>query len=126
MAIDIIQNAMIKAERLATLMVKDQVRASAYKTGNLMQSVSVLAERSGDVVLLVLNDPTTYGDWVDFGTKPNRATTRGPFNPNPGKNKEGGGIIPRFWSTLDDAQIERIQMIFEEEIDSAIEQDLEI
>ena len=124
MAIDIIQNAMIKAERLATLMVKDQVRASAYKTGNLMQSVSVLAERSGNVVLLVLNDPTTYGDFTDFGTKPFRATTSGPFNPNPEKGE--GGIIPRFWSTLEDTQIERIEMIFDEEIDSAIEQDLEL
>jgi hypothetical protein len=115
---------MIKAERVATLVVKDQVRSSAYKTGNLMQSVSVLAERSGNVVTFLLNDPTSYGDFTDFGTKAYRTSTSGLFNPNPGKGK--GGIIPRFWSTLDDSTMERIQMIFEEEIQSALEQDLEL
>ena len=115
---------MIKAERVATLVVKDQVRSSAYKTGNLMQSVSVLAERSGNVVTFLLNDPTSYGDFTDFGTKAYRASTSGLFNPTPGEGK--GGIIPRFWSTLDDSTMERIQMIFEEEIQSALEQDLEL
>lgn len=124
MATDPIQNAMLRAERVATLMVKDQVRASAYKTGNLMQSVSVLAERSGDVVTFVLNDPTSYGDFTDFGTKAYRATSRGPFNPKPGKGQ--GGIIPRFWSTLDDAQLERLQMIFEEELDAVLEEEIDL
>lgn len=124
MARDPIQSAMLRAERVATIMVKDQVRASAYKTGNLMQSVSVSAQRSGDVVTFVLNDPTSYGDFTDFGTKAYRATSRGPFNPKPGKGQ--GGIIPRFWSTLDDAKMERLQMIFEEELDAALEEEIDL
>jgi hypothetical protein len=124
MARDPIQSAMIKAQRVATLIVKDQIRESAYKTGNLMQSVSVLAERTGDVVLFVLNDPTSYGNFTDYGTRAYLASTPGLFNPKPGKGE--GGIIPRFWSTLDDAKMERVQMIFEDEIQSVLEQDLEL
>ena len=124
MATDPIQNAMLRAERLATLIVKSQVEVSAYKTGNLMQSVSVLAERSGDVVTFVLDDPTSYGDFTDFGTKAYRASSRGPFNPKPGKGE--GGIIPRFWSTLSDSTLERIQMIFDEELEAAMNEEIDL
>lgn len=124
MTTDPIKEAMLMAERVATLMVKDQIRRSAYKTGNLMESVSVFGQRSGDVVELVLNDPTSYGDFTDFGTRNYRASERGPFNAKPGKGE--GGIIPRFWSTLNDAQIERIQMIFEQELEKAIEEEIEL
>lgn len=124
MAKDPIKSAMIKAERVATLIVKDQVQASAFKTGNLMRSVSVSAQRSGDVVEFVLNDPTSYGDFTDFGTRAYRATQRGPFNPKPGKGQ--GGIIPRFWSTLDDAKMERITMIFEDELEAALDEQIDL
>lgn len=124
MANDPLQNAMLMAERMATLIVKDQIGISAYKTGNLQRSVSVVGQRRGDVVELVLNDPTSYGDFTDFGTKAYRATERGPFNPNPAKGE--GGIIPRFWSSLDDVQLERIQMIFEEEFQKALEEEINL
>lgn len=124
MAQDPIQTAMLMAERVATLMVKDQIKVSAYKTGNLMESVSVLGQRSGNVVELVLNDPTSYGDFTDFGTRNYRASERGPFNAKPGKGQ--GGIIPRFWSSLNETQIERIQMIFEQELDKAIEEEIDL
>jgi hypothetical protein len=124
MANDPLQNAMLMAERMATLIVKDQIGISAYKTGNLQRSVSVIGQRQGDVVELVLNDPTSYGDFTDFGTKAYRASSRGPFNPKPGKGQ--GGIIPRFWSSLDDGQLERLQMIFEEEYDKEIEKEIDL
>jgi hypothetical protein len=124
MANDPLQNAMLMAERMATLIVKDQIGISAYKTGNLQRSVSVIGQRTGDVVALVLNDPTSYGDFTDFGTRSYRASEPGPFNPNPGKGQ--GGIIPRFWSSLNDAQIERLQMIFEEEYDKEIEKEIDL
>jgi hypothetical protein len=124
MATDPIQNAMIKAERIATLIVKDQIGISAYKTGNLQRSVSVISQRSGDVVELLLNDPTSYGDFTDFGTRSYRASERGPFNANPGKGQ--GGIIPRFWSSLSDTDILRIEMIFEEELDKAMNEEIDL
>lgn len=124
MATDPIQNAMIKAERIATLIVKDQIGISAYKTGNLQRSVSVISQRSGDVVELLLNDPTDYGDFTDFGTKSYRASERGPFNANPGRGQ--GGIIPRFWSSLSDTDILRIEMIFEEELDKAMNEEIDL
>lgn len=124
MATDPIQNAMIKAERIATLIVKDQIGISAYKTGNLQRSVSVISQRSGDVVELLLNDPTSYGDFTDFGTRSYRASERGPFNANPGRGQ--GGIIPRFWSSLSDTDILRIEMIFEEELDKAMNEEIDL
>ena len=124
MATDPIQNAMIKAERIATLIVKDQIGISAYKTGNLQRSVSVISQRSGDVVELLLNDPTSYGDFTDFGTRSYRASERGPFNANPGRGQ--GGIIPRFWSSLSDTDILRIEMSFEEELDKAMNEEIDL
>lgn len=124
MATDPIQNAMLRAERVATLIVKSQVEVSAYKTGNLMQSVSVIGQRNGNEVLLILDDPTSYGDFTDFGTKPYRTGERGPFNPSPEKGE--GGIIPRYWSTLSDSTLERIQMIFDEELEAAMNEEIDL
>ena len=124
MATDPIQNAMLRAERVATLIVKSQVEVSAYKTGNLMQSVSVIGQRNGNEVLLILDDPTSYGDFTDFGTRSYRASERGPFNANPGRGQ--GGIIPRFWSSLSDTDILRIEMIFEEELDKAMNEEIDL
>lgn len=116
--------AIIEAERIATLLVKTQIGVSAFRTGNLQKSVSVVGEIQGDQFFLVLNDPTSYGNFTDFGTKSYRASEPGPFNPKPGKGQ--GGIIPRFWSTLDDATLERIRMVFEEEIERQAEKELEL
>jgi hypothetical protein len=118
-----IKDAMIMAERIATALVKNQIGISAYKTGNLQQSVSVVGEVQGDQYLLILNDPTSYGDFTDFGTKQYRTGERGPFNPSPAKGE--GGIVPRYWSTLDDATLERIYMIFESEYEREIEKEFE-
>lgn len=108
------------AERTAAYvqeMVQGQIKVSAYKTGNLMESVRATYERDGDVFTFTLNDPTLYGDFTDFGTGDYRATQPGPFNSAPEKGE--GGIIPRFWSSLDDSQWARAEMFFEEALEQA-------
>ena len=117
-----LRDAMIMAERIATNLVKSQIGISAFKTGNLQQAVSVLGQQEGNDYLLILNDPTSYGDFTDFGTKSYRTGERGLFNPAPQKGQ--GGIIPRYWSTLDDATLERIEMIFQEELERDTQEEL--
>jgi len=110
----------IAAERTAAYvqeMVQGQIKVSAYKTGNLMDSVRATYEREGDVFTFTLDDPTEYGDFTDFGTRPYRATERGPFTSDPEKGE--GGIVPRFWSSLDDSKWARAEMFFEEALEQA-------
>ena len=127
-------NAVIRASEIATELIRAQVNemteATASRTGrrrstgNLARSVYMHVIVMGENQYnFSLEDPTGYGLFTDFGTRP-AATERGPFVADPGKGQ--GGIIPRFWSTLNDSTIERIRMVFEEELEREVEKELEL
>lgn len=95
--------------------LKTQIgQSTRRRTGNLMDSVSADFVRQGDTYTWFVVDPTGYGKFTDFGTKVYLAAERGPFTASPTPNPGVGGIVPRFWSSLDDAKFARIEMFFDE------------
>lgn len=100
-----------------TGLIKEQIgQSTRRRTGNLMDSVSATFVIEGPKSYsFSVDDPTGYGKFTDMGTSDTyRATERGPFTPNPLPNPGVGGIVPRFWASLDDAKFARVEMFFEE------------
>jgi hypothetical protein len=82
----------------------------------------VVAEFTGDnevEFVTVIEDQVKYGIYLDKGTGKYRSDTEGKWNPNPGKGDDG--IIPRFWTSLSDTFMERINMMIEEALTAAEE-----
>jgi hypothetical protein len=74
--------------------------------------VSAFQKRNGDLAFRINSEPyQKYGRYVDLGTGPYRSKKRGKFNARPKKGK--GGIIPRFFTTIDKATINRVKVIMQ-------------
>ena len=104
-----IQRAQRQCSQILTKLVKDQ---TPVDTGKLKRSMKVtpIVKRNGDLAFKIDSAPyKKYGRYVDLGTGPYRADKRGKFNRRPGKGK--GGIIPRFFTTINTATIRRVKQI---------------
>jgi hypothetical protein len=111
--------AYLKIGRIIEQILKRQV---PVKTGALRSSLNVKDVNTAGGITFVLQEKA-YGIFTDMGTGPYKAKIRGQWNPRPGKGK--GGIRPRFWKTLSDKDLVRIEMIIEDELSKQIEIELQ-
>lgn len=103
-----------KIQRLAktyTTLVRNQAPSSKIASGTTI--VPVYGDKTIGFEPVLAKD-VFYGQFLDEGTGPyySRNTIRGKWNPDPGKGT--GGIIPRFWLTLEEAMEERINMMLDD------------
>jgi HK97 gp10 family phage protein len=104
-----IQRALNTCQKILQAKIVSQ---TPVDTGRLKRSMKVTAytKRSGDLAFQINSGPyQKYGRYVDLGTGPYRANKRGKFNARPAKGK--GGIIPRFFTTIDKITIDRVKAI---------------
>lgn len=104
-----IQRALNTCSNILQYQIKSQ---TPVDTGKLKKSMSVQAftKRNGDLGFKIVSAPyQRYGRYVDLGTGPYRAKKRGKFNRRPPKGK--GGIIPRFFTTINTSTIKRVKAI---------------
>ena len=102
-----IQRAQRECSQILTKLVKDQ---TPVDTGKLKKSMNVtpIVKRNGDLAFKIDSVPyKKYGRYVDLGTGPYYTGKRGKFNRRPGKGK--GGIIPRFFTTINRVTITRVK-----------------
>jgi hypothetical protein len=73
---------------------------------------------------VTFSDNTKYGVYLDRGTGRYRASENevGVWNPNPGKGK--GGIIPRFFTVISEAAVERVGEVLESAFVADMEEEL--
>ena len=106
-----IQRALNTCSKIVQNKIVDQ---TPVDTGTLKRSMKVSAfqKRNGDLAFRINSEPyQKYGRYVDLGTGPYRSKKRGKFNARPKKGK--GGIIPRFFTTIDKATINRVKVIMQ-------------
>ncbi len=99
--------------------MENEIKAQA-PSKKIAAGTTVVAEFIGDdqvEFVTVIDDQVKYGIYLDKGTGKYRSDTEGKWNPNPGKGDDG--IIPRFWTSLSDTFIERINMMVEEALIAA-------
>jgi len=85
---------------LAARLIQDElVSQSPVKTGALRESIRVTPVFTEDKIIF-RSSYEDYGVYVDLGTGPyyTEPTNRRTWNPRPEKGT--GGIIPRFWTSL--------------------------
>lgn len=106
-----------RAAGLITSNIKDQ---TPVKTGKLKRSIKTRIIETNDGYAFEMNSSeyTKYGRYVDYGTGPYRKTRRGRWNAKPPKGK--GGIIPRFFTTLNNSTIRRVKKILEDALDKYV------
>lgn len=106
-----------RAASLITQNIKDQ---TPVKTGKLKGSIKtqIVETADGYSFRLVSKPYTKYGRFVDRGTGPYRTTRRGKWNQKPAKGK--GGIIPRFFTTVNSATIRRVKKILSDAMDKYV------
>lgn len=100
-----------RAASLITINIKNQ---TPVDTGKLKRSMKTKIEETSDGYrfVIVSREFVKYGTFVDMGTTPYRKPTRGRYNQSPGKGK--GGIIPRYFTTINSATIRRVKKIMSE------------
>jgi hypothetical protein len=115
-----IQGALDMASRIINASLRDQ---APVKTGALRDSIEVRAIQNGDTIQFV-SSYLTYGIYVDLGTGPYAVDEVGtnPWNPKPEKGE--GGIIPRFWTSLEESTRLNVIEIVLQEIEKQIVFDL--
>jgi len=106
-----------RAASLITTNIKEQ---TPVKTGKLKGSIKtqIVETADGYSFRLVSGPYTKYGRFVDRGTGPYRTTRRGKYNQKPAKGK--GGIIPRFFTTVNSATIRRVKKILSDAMDKYV------
>ncbi len=99
---------LVQAAGLITKNIKSQ---TPVKTGKLKGSITTKIEETPDGYrfVIVSKEYVKYGTFVDMGTTPYRKPTRGRYNQNPAKGK--GGIIPRYFTTINSSTIRRVKKI---------------
>lgn len=94
----------------AQILTKFVQNQTPVKTGRLRRTMKVvpIVKRNEDLAFSI-DTPAyrKYGRYVDLGTGRYRATKRGKYNARPGKGK--GGIIPRFFTTINILTINRVK-----------------
>ena len=106
-----IQRALNACSRIVQNKIIDQ---TPVDTGKLKRSMKVrgFQKRNGDLAFEIVSGPyQKYGRYVDLGTGPYKAKKRGKFNARPKKGK--GGIIPRFFTTVDRSTINRVKSVMQ-------------
>jgi hypothetical protein len=103
-----------RAASLITENIKDQ---TPVKSGRLKGSIKTkIVETSDGYRFELVSKPyIQYGIFVDKGSGPYRTTKRGKWKARPGKGK--GGIIPRFFTTVNAATIRRVKEILSDALD---------
>jgi hypothetical protein len=104
-------------ERCATLIRKNLQEQAPVKTGALRRSIRVRPVETSDGYAFRASYKV-YGIYLDKGTGPYASKARGKYNKNPGKGK--GGIIPRFWTTLQFSTIRRVKQILAKAVDDFV------
>ena len=106
--------------RAASLITKNIKAQTPVKTGKLKGSIKVkiIEVPDGYVFQLDSKPYTKYGTFVDRGTDPYRKPTRGKWNQSPPKGK--GGIIPRYFTTVNAATIRRVKKILSDAMDKYV------
>jgi|688.fasta_scaffold391049_2 hypothetical protein len=110
-----------KIYELVARSIENEIKAQA-PSKKIASGTTVVAEFTGDnevEFVTVIEDQVKYGIYLDKGTGKYRSDTEGKWNPNPGKGDDG--IIPRFWTSLSDTFMERINMMIEEALTAAEE-----
>ncbi len=110
-----------KIYELVARSIENEIKAQA-PSKKIASGTTVVAEFTGDnevEFVTVIEDRVKYGIYLDKGTGKYRSDTEGKWNPNPGKGDDG--IIPRFWTSLSDTFMERINMMIEEALIAAEE-----
>jgi hypothetical protein len=100
--------AMDKASRIIAANLKSQAPVSkdGRSRGELKNSVKVIPRFSSTSNFGFDIQADSYGIYLDMGTGRYRANERKPWNPKPGKGKDG--IKPRFWLTISPKTWERV------------------
>jgi hypothetical protein len=106
-----------RAASLITTNIKDQ---TPVDTGKLKGSIKtqIVETPDGYSFRLVSKEYVKYGRFVDRGTGPYRTTKRGKWNQRPAKGK--GGIIPRFFTTVNSSTIRRVKKILSDAMDKYV------
>ncbi len=104
--------------------MENEIRNQA-PSSRIASGTTVVTEFTEDGVAYytVIADKVKYGVYLDKGTGQYYTAEEGPFNPNPGKGQDG--IRPRFWTSLSDTFMERINTMIEEGLLKAQEQQFE-
>ena len=106
--------------RAASLITENIKAQTPVKTGKLKGSIKtqIVETADGYSFRLVSKPYAKYGIFVDRGTGPYRTSKRGKFNQKPGKGK--GGIIPRFFTTVNSSTIQRVKKILSDAMDKYV------
>ncbi len=99
--------------------IENEIKAQA-PSKKIAAGTTVVTEFTGDdevQFVTVIEDQVKYGIYLDKGTGKYRSDTEGRWNPNPGKGTDG--IRPRFWTSLSDTFVERINMMIEQALIAA-------
>jgi hypothetical protein len=106
-------------------LIENEIRNQA-PSSKIASGTTVIAEFSTDgevSFVTVIEDKVKYGIYLDKGTGQYYTSQEGPWDQDPGKGQDG--IRPRFWTSLNDAFMERISMMIEEAIVQAQEKEFE-
>lgn len=106
--------------RAASLITENIKAQTPVKTGRLKNSIKtkIVETPDGYSFQLVSQPYQKYGIFVDKGTGPYRKSKRGKYNARPAKGK--GGIIPRFFTTVNAATIRRVKKILSDALDKYV------
>lgn len=123
MALDpVITKAMGDAARIIEQVLQSQ---APRKTGTLRDSVNVVGGegKSGNIIFRA--SYKDYGVYLDYGTGPfNTYPSRGKYNPRPGSGVGKGGIIPRYWTSLNDTVRMQVRRIIQQTTQELIRTEL--
>lgn len=105
--------------------IENELRNQA-PSSRIAGGTTVVVVYEGDNVEFktVLAEDVEYGWYLDKGTgKEASKGEPGNWNPNPGRGDDG--IKPRFWTSLSDTFVERIDMMVEEALIDAKDREFE-
>ena len=123
MALDpVITKAMGDAARVIELVLQSQ---APRKNGTLRDSVNVVGGegKSGNIIFRA--SYKDYGVYLDYGTGPfNTYPSRGRYNQRPGSGVGKGGIIPRYWTSLNDTVRMQVRRIIQQTTQELIRTEL--
>ena len=85
------------------------------KSGKLKESIRVSLLQIGEDAFGFPFESVFYGKFTDLGTLDYLTSedNRGPWTPDPVRENDNKGIAPRFWSSINETDQARMEMILE-------------
>lgn len=100
------------AARIIQELLRSQAPVAASRGGTLRDSVRVRGEEGKSGNIIFRSTYKDYGVYLDYGTGDfDTYPKRGAFRRNPGSGVGKGGIMPRYWTSLDESTRLRVRDI---------------